>query len=385
MVPKRFYVRFLLLMYFVCFLVASWLIYSGAPSLAGNLDSNSTVNPQSEIRNSLKGALINAAEVNSAHLKQWKKEGLNAVVLLLSEKELARQIYSAAQHIRRSGLNFYYWIEIARHPVMADEHPEWMASLQGHQEWRRHFPTFPETAEGEVVKNYPWVPILYQEAFNAHLKRVSALINDLPAPQGVFLNDLQAAPSACGCGNRLCRWTPDYGPIKTATRLPADAAARFAGAVGKLIPQSRIIPVWTTECEEPDGAKDGACAGVGCFSGLCWKEYTTQLMPVANEFQTLGVLLPYRDFERDLLRYGSAAGWVKHALDSFVEMPPKRHGQAVSVGRLIAVLQGWDVTQEQRIHQIQQCEKAGAAGYVLALTKIEQGWEPRIVKPQAHE
>ena len=37
-----------------------------------------------------------------------------------------------------------------------------------------------------------------------------------------FLNDLQAAPSACGCGNTFCRWTPDYGPIRTATELPPE-------------------------------------------------------------------------------------------------------------------------------------------------------------------
>ncbi len=323
MVLRRFFFQFGL---FACFVVLSRLIYSGASSLADKPDSNSLGNPPSEIRNSLKGVLVNSVEVNSIHLKQWKMEGLNTVVLLLSEKEPGRQVQAAAYHIRSSGLHLYYWIEIARHPVMAEEHPEWMASLQGHQEWRRHSPTFPEIAEGEVVKNYPWVPILYQEAFEAHLKRISLLVKNLPTPQGVFLNDLQAAPSACGCGNWLCRWTPDYGPVKTATKLPASAAAKFATAVGKLMPKSRIIPVWTTECEEPDGAKDGACAGVGCFSGLCWQ------------------------------------------------------GPPVSADRLISVLQGWDVTSEQRSAQIQQCEKAGAAGFVLALTKIEQGWEPRIFK-----
>ena len=195
-----------------------------------------------------------------------------------------------------------------------------------------------------------------------------------------LVDDLQSAPSACGCGNPLCRWTPGYGPIQTAQRLPSDAAARFATAVAALAPKSRVIPVWTTECEEMD--KDVFCAGVGCFAGLCWKEYTVQLMPVASRFNTLGVLLLFRSFGRDLPRYGSTGGWVKHALNSFVEMPPMWQGTAVPIRTLIPVLQGWGVTPAEQQAQIRQSLEAGAGRYVMAVTKIDQGWEPRIVKVQ---
>jgi len=190
-----------------------------------------------------------------------------------------------------------------------------------------------------VVKNYPWVPVRYQEAFQAHLHRVRLLLKDKPPAKGIFLNDLQGAPSACGCGNPLCRWTSDYGPIVTATRLPADAAARFVAEVGRVAPQPEIIPVWTTECEEHD--QEGLCAGVGCFRGLCWKEYAGQLLPLARGAQRLAVLLPYRALQRDLARYGSTAGWITYAIDSFALLPPQREATAVAPHRLITVLQGW--------------------------------------------
>lgn len=323
----------------------------------------------------VRAVLVTPEGATAPALDRFKKQAMTAVVLYLRDGE-TRSAAGAAERVRAAGLGRYYWIEVGRNPALADAHPEWMASLQGHPEWRRLFPRAPEPAAGEVVKNYPWVPIMYREAFDAHLQRVKTLLRALPLPRGIFLNDLQAAPSACGCGNPLCRWTPDYGPIRTATRLPQDAAAQFLAAVGKLAPGAEIIPVWTTECEE----KDAACAGVACFQGACWRDYTAQLMPVARACDMLAALCLYRAFGRDRPQYGGEAGWVAGALRSFVEMPPQRGGQPVPAQRLVAVLQGWDVTEAQRQAQIRRCREAGARGYVMALTPIAQGWEPRILR-----
>jgi hypothetical protein len=328
----------------------------------------------------LRGMLVTSRLATNEQLHNWTKEKVNTVILALSESEPATETKASAERIRSAGLTLYFWIEIGRNPAMAEDHPEWMASLQGHPEWRRFFPNLRTPAKDEVVKNYPWVPLVYEEAFQAHLQRVATLLKDRPVPAGIFLNDLQSAPSACGCGNTLCRWTPGYGPINTATRLPADAGARFATAVQQLAPEAKIIPVWTTECEQPDGAKDGPCAGVGCFAGACWKEFTAQLLPVTDRFDTLAVLLPYRAFERDLPRYGPPAGWVRHALHSLLELPPRHQGKPISTNRLIAVLQGWDLTSALQKAQISRSEEAGAGGHILALTRIEQSWEPRIVR-----
>src|SRR5262249_35002319 len=211
-----------------------------------------------------------------------------------------------------------YWIEIGRNPALADAHPEWMASIQTHEEYRRFFPELPKLKTNQVVKNYPWVPVLYQETFPVHLDRVKHLLEGKPQPAGVFLNDLQGAPWACGGGNNLCRWTTDYGPLKPATRLPNDAAGQFVAEVQALEPNAKIIPVWTSECEEADAKT--LCAGVNCFKGTCWREFTAQLQAVAETSETIGALLPYKAFQRDLAEYGPEAGWISQSPASVFRM-----------------------------------------------------------------
>ncbi len=206
-----------------------------------------------------RGVLLRPDAVNDQQLQSLRSSGFNAVVLSLSSDANQRRLTTAAvAAIRARSFQAHYWVEVGRCPELADAHPRWMASLQGHQQWRRLFNEPVRAAAGQVVKNYPWVPILYRESFDAQLTRIGALLDGLPEVDGVWLNDLQGAPSACGCGNTLCRWTADYGKILTATPLGETAAADFTAEVAKLVPRSEIIPVWLTECEEHDGAKDGA-------------------------------------------------------------------------------------------------------------------------------
>lgn len=330
----------------------------------------------------LRGALLTAEMASPTRLQELRGEGYNAVVLSLDgdsaeERELDR---SAAQRIGNAGFELWYWIEIARNPKLADDHPQWMASLQGHPEWRRLFKDFPQPKSGEVVKNYPWVPILYRETFDAQLARVEALLAARPVSKGVMLNDLQGAPSACGCGNPVCRWTADYGPIKTAMPLGDDAAARFVAAAKKTCGESvEVIPIWTTECEAHDVDKDALCAGVGCYQGICWKAYCRQLQPVAEQSPRIGALLLYKEFGQDTKHYPERAGWISHALLGFQTMPPRNKGTAIAASRLVAVLQGWDISAEELAGQRKQAETAGAAGWVVAFAKIDQSWSPRIV------
>src|SRR5437899_5248056 len=323
----------------------------------------------------LRAALLAATQVSSARIQTLKEEHCNAVALLLDETDTEKQAAAASQ-IRSNGLDLYYWIEIGRNPALADAHPEWMASIQTHPEWRRFFTNFPALKTNEVVKNYPWVPVLYQETFPVHLERVRRLLEGKPNPSGIFLNDLQGAPSACGCGHHLCRWTTDYGPIKTATRLPNDAAAKFVAEVRNLAPQATVIPVWTTECEEQDA--ETFCAGVGCFKGACWREFTAQLTPVAEASETLAALMPYKAFQRDSTNYGATAGWLAQGLNLFATMPLRYEAKPVAAGRIIAVLEGWDATAEEIRSQIEQVQKAGAAGWLVAFVQLEQSWEARV-------
>ena len=329
-----------------------------------------------------RGALLSAVDVTSDRLGKLKEDGLTSIVLLVegtSKKEAETQ-RGAAELVAASGLELHYWIEVARCSELADAHPEWMASLQTHDEWQRFFPDTPKPAADEVAKTYPWVPILARQPFQAQLLRVKTLLADQPDPVSVFLNDLQGAPSACGCGNTLCRWTSDYGKKRTTVPLGDDAATLFVNAVKAVLPNSSVIPVWTTECEKHDGAEDGLCAGVGCFDGICWKAYTKQLMPLQQASERLAVLAPFREFQRDLPVYGEKAGWVRYAIESFAKMPPQHGGTEIPASRLIAVLQGWDVKASEVEAQVRMANESGACGYIIAYEKIEQSWQPKVVR-----
>ena len=324
-----------------------------------------------------KSALILAAQATETRLTSLRKDGFTAVALMLTETNAIREA-AAARAVIEAKLPLDYWIEVARNPAMANAHPEWMASIQTHEEWRRFFPEFPKPGSNDMVKVYPWVPVLYRETFDAHLQRLTVLLKGKPAPRRIFLNDLQGAPSACGCGHHLCRWTTDYGPLKSATRLPNDAAAKFVAAVKRLAPGAEVIPVWITECEAHD--RDDLCGGVGCFDGTCWREWTAQLMPLAAEARTLAVLVPYRAFQRDLPVYEQPAGWVARSLAFFHQMPARYKTNGVPATRLIAVVQGWDVTPVQLEAQMTRAKEAGVAGIVAAYAEIEQDWRPQLFK-----
>ncbi len=351
----------------------------------------SAAEPSFVIDAELRARLVDASQADDAFFASLRATDTNAIVLRVGEDSFTsrREIARVVQQVQQERLRLFYWIEVARCPELADARPELMASLQGHPEWRRFFPKCPLPAVDEVVKTYPWVPVLSREGFDAQLTRVQKLLDGLPRPVGVFLNDLQAAPSACGCGHLLCRWTTDYGPKRTTKSLGPDAAAQFVDEVAASYPplpkegpgrvgRVQVIPVWTTECEAHD--EHELCAGVGCFEGLCWKEFSKQLSPLAERPEPLALLLPFRAFGRDLPHYGDRAGWITEAIDLMRTQPERHSGKPVSPSRFIAVLQGWDVTRREIMAQIAQTRRAGAAGFVVSYVPIEQSWEPRIVK-----
>ena len=53
---------------------------------------------------------------------------------------------------------------------------------------------------------------------------------------------------------------------------------------------------------------------------------------------------------------------------------------ALLLTALLAVIQGWDVTEAQVEAQISAAKRAGVTKVIVARTRIEQGWQPRIVK-----
>ena len=167
-----------------------------------------------EPKPAMKGVLVGLGRVSPDFLAAWKAKGVSAVVVPLDDAS-KRRWQPTAEAVERAGMTLWPWIEVARNPAMADAHPEWMAAIGAHHDdWRRRFPDAPAKKRGEVIKAWPWVPIGYAPAFDAHRQRLNALLGELPGRwAGVFLNDLQGGPLSCGCGNDQCRWALDYGAL----------------------------------------------------------------------------------------------------------------------------------------------------------------------------
>ncbi len=118
---------------------------------------------------------------------------------------------------------------------------------------------------------------------------------------------------------------------------------------------------------------------MGCYRGKCWTEYARQLQPLARQARRIGVLLTYRELQRDLSQFPRPAGWVKASLGAFQELPPDRQVQVLPANRLLAVVQGWDVTDEQLAAQIERALESGVGGYLVARAKIDQSWRPQLL------
>ncbi len=324
-----------------------------------------------------RGRVVAAGDVTEATVADWKRAGWTAIVLFVGDESNVDQLAKAASHVTAAGFSVEYFFEIARCEELAEAHPEWMGSIQGHDEWRRLYPELRSLNPGEVVKVWPWVPILYRESFDAHMARLDNWLRKLPAAQRVWLHDLQGAPSACGCGHPLCRWTSDYGKIRTATMLDDRAAADFLKEIETRFPETNFVPLWVTECEAAD--EHEACGGVGCFEGLCWKKWAVQLEHVALDHPVIAASCFYKAHFRDLGRYGDEAAWVTAAVGLFEAIPGQFDGAGVENSRIVAALQGWDVSDAEVEAQFSAANEAGARGSLLVTTRIEQSWKPVIL------
>lgn len=323
-----------------------------------------------------RGVALNAQEISNEEVKKWVGQHYEIVCKLDAtnhelNKTAARIVLEAQDHVS-------YLIEVARVPDIAKKHPDLMSSLQGHPEWRRFYPSFPKVKGDEVVKTFPWIPILHQEGMDLHLKRINVILSELPAPKTVWLNNIQGAPSSCGCGNTLCRWTSDYGPKKTTTVIGDDAPGQFLGKLAGSHKNIKFIPIFYPECEEGD--KPHFCAGVGCYKGICWKAWSRQITGIAKHSRLIGAAAFFKDLDRTDPKYGKQGDWAQMAVEQFRTMPPKSGKTAWPGDRVISVLQGWNVTENQIENQIQASRTAGAKGHLLVKTKLDQSWRPMAFK-----
>jgi hypothetical protein len=338
--------------------------------------------PKATPKQAMRGELVDPTTLASDAFADAR---FDTTVFLVRDEAALPAAAAAATSARAHGRRFGYWFAVGRDAATADQHPEWMATLDGHDEWRLDHADAPATAAGEVVVTWPWVPVAYAEAWAAHRDRLSTWLSALPPPDVVFLSDLQGPPGACGCGNMLCRWACDYTlqnrqPSRLATPLGPEAAADFVRAVQAMLPAARVVPVWVTECEEDDTVEDGACHGVGCYHGACWREFDRQWAPLRAAAEPIALLLPYRAFGRDLPRFGATAGWVRFAIEHLRAREAAMHQRELPGSMLVAVLQGHgerDAMPDVEA-QVRQAAAAGVTDVLIARTPIEQAIEPRL-------
>lgn len=365
-----------------CVLLGAWLLALGLNANAARADS------ATKDRKPLEGVIVEPEAVTGEKVAGWKKEGFQAVVVVLDDRHGAAVLLKAAKAVADHSLDLYYWIEVGRNPRMARAHPEWMASLGSHDDWRKRFPKVPPPQKGEVAKAWPWVPIGYREGFDAHLARINQLLARLPVGyRGLLLNDLQGGPASCGCGNLQCRWAVDYHVPSTGTKLAGpDVAGKFLAEIGKSAKGKEVIPVWTIECQHEDlsaekqrpkgGWSTGLCGSVHCFFGACSKKFAEQWSALhADRRGPTGVLLLHREFQRHRKEYGAAGGWIKEAV-KYLEQTANPFSQK----RLWLVVQGYDVSAEEEAAVRRVAAQVQARAVLVARTRIDQSYEPRIVK-----
>jgi len=332
--------------------------------------------------------LVEPETVTPGAVSQWKKERFNAVAVVLDERTSKAACLELARHLSDGGLDLYWWIEVARNPKLAAAHPRWMAALGMHADWLKNFPNFAEPGADEVAKAFPWVPIGYRETFDAHLERIEQLLKRVPPGwRGLLLNDLQAGPSSCGCGNLQCRWAIDYDVRPTATKLEGDdVAVRFIAGVRKGVGDRAVIPVWTTECEEVDLPPDkhqgrpgtGLCGTVGCATGACPEIFTRQWSALVSGYEgPVGLLALHTALQRTQKEFGGGPGWATNAIAYLDRTLPAHGGKPIPHRRLWMVVEGLGPDEETTGREA--AARAGAGAVIVARVRIDQSYEPRML------
>src|SRR5436190_2915738 len=325
--------------------------------------------------------LVEPKTVTPAQISEWKKDGYKGVAVVLDEDTGDADYRGLPRRAAEGNLELYWWIEVGRNPKLAAAHPKWMASLGSHEDWLKRFPSVPRPAADEVAKAYPWVPISYQESFDAHLRRIEGLLERAPdGAKGLLLNDLQGGPSSCGCGNVLCRWAADYHVRPTATKLEGDfTAGRFVSEVRKRAGKQAVIPVWTTECEQVDlpankrqgQAGTGLCGMVPCAVGGCPESVSGQWSGLLSMYEgPVGLLALHTALQRTHAQFGGGPQWVTDAIAYPNQTVSPYKGKTVTADRL------WIVVEESAR---ETAAKAGVGAVIVARAKIDQSYEPRIV------
>src|SRR5262245_43407764 len=96
-----------------------------------------------ETKTQVRGVLVRLDRVTPEFLAAWKAKGMTAIIVPIDEAAKPRW-ETMAKAVERADMTLWPWVEVARNPMMADAHPEWMAAIGAHHDdWRRRFPNAP--------------------------------------------------------------------------------------------------------------------------------------------------------------------------------------------------------------------------------------------------
>jgi hypothetical protein len=338
----------------------------------------------------LRGALLSAGDLAgkdrsasaAESFKRLKKDGYNSVVVALTDDTAGKDLDGWRSLATSASLALYLWIEVGRSQKLADLHPEWISGMGSHEDWRLRFPQAPRPGTSQRIGMYPWVPIWYRAVLEERRKAIVSLLDGrTEGIAGVFLDKVQGAPSACGCGNDQCRWTADYNMGGGPEKVDGSPSAELVALLKKDLPGVEWIPVWVIECEEHDHGKGSTeyCASVDCFHGRCWKESTKELEALRNAQGpggALALLSAAKLFRRDLPRYAPAGGWLGESLKDLSTLPPKYGHPPVSPDRVISIVE--DAAGDEAAFE-EKTLATGVKGLVVLKSRIDEGWEPRLI------
>lgn len=238
-----------------------------------------------------------------------------------------QQPYEAAMDAAlHAGLQNHGWIQVARDPIAAEEHPEWMHAPQ-HHEWLRRFPQFKGQHPALVA---PYIGLNTVEALAYALHKTQEILQESLGLAQVWVADLQGPPMGCGCGNPCCRSWDNAPGEKVAQSayenpellFPLEVFKRLRASLSELSTPPLLVPVLCPECErgvalsgveDPDGpGGTDLCQGIPCVRPCALDYWPRLLQSFRRESRRVGLLLAAESLKKDHPVYGPV-GWPKLA------------------------------------------------------------------------
>jgi len=321
--------------------------------------------------------LIDFAVTGDEGIEAARRAGANGIITPLDTQTERSYIEAFKSSARLQGLEPGFWIEIGRDQEAAITHTEWLHVPQ-HTDWLAQFPDW----SGGRAAVFPWLPLNNRAVFDYQVAKVVSIASKLDSGDSIYLSNVQNPPAGCGCGNLQCRsWDNSQGEKIAPSPYEHKEiffTSQFMETLKAKIPAMRITPIICPECEQsvlmgtvenPD-AKTGYCNSINC-SDPCGGFYYPGLVRALNGIERVGLLCTYKAMRRDLPIYGEPAAWVSANIGRYSE-----HG---AVTKLLPVLQGWDVSEDEIKAQLSFVEKAKVRGYIISLMPLENSFWPVTV------